>query len=190
LFGGGNAPSVSNVANVPAKSTAPVEQLAPVASPYGAPGSEAYDKVLASGLFDKDWYLSQYPDVAQACIDPIEHYLTVGVTEGRQPSAFFDAGFYLWVYPDLGASGVNPLLHYIEYGSRENRTPHPLFDIEWFKATSGFNPDSDETALRAYLRMAGTSNVWPTNLFVRCQGMLNLSSFRELDSYIERLASS
>lgn len=189
LRGGVNAPGVTNCDIIPAESME-AERSAPVEPSYGAPGSKPYEKILASGLFDKDWYLSQYSDVAQAGIDPIEHYLTAGAAERRQPGAFFDAGFYLWVYPDLGASGVNPLLHYIEYGSRENRTPHPLFDVEWFKATSGFDPDSDETALRAYLRMAGTSSVWPTNLFARCQGMLNLSNFRELDGYIERLASA
>ncbi|WP_386083030.1 glycosyltransferase [Vreelandella sp. F11] len=35
--------------------------------------------------FDADWYLAAYPDVAQAGIDPWEHYLRHGVKEGRLP---------------------------------------------------------------------------------------------------------
>ncbi|WP_427028335.1 glycosyltransferase [Halomonas sp. H2] len=35
--------------------------------------------------FDVDWYLAAYPDVAQAGIDPWEHYLRHGKAEGRLP---------------------------------------------------------------------------------------------------------
>ncbi|WP_250481592.1 hypothetical protein [Caballeronia sp. NCTM5] len=167
-----------------------VEQPGPVEAPFGSPGSREYEIIVKSGLFDRDWYLSQYEDIAVAGTDPIEHFLKAGAQERRNPCAFFDAGFYLWVYPDLAESEVNPLLHYIEYGSRENRTPHPLFDVEWFKATTGFDPESDETALAAYLRMAGTTDVWPTNLLSRCQTMLNLDSFDELDGYIKRVVAA
>ena len=44
-------------------------------------------KVLnKSGLFDRDYYLTQYPDIADAKIDPIRHYLEFGVREMRKPS--------------------------------------------------------------------------------------------------------
>lgn len=44
------------------------------------------------GLFDADGYLQRYPDVAQAGLDPLEHYLAHGQYEGRiatgqEPSA-------------------------------------------------------------------------------------------------------
>ncbi len=35
--------------------------------------------------FDPDFYLAEYPDVAAAGIDPLEHYLRHGQTEGRLP---------------------------------------------------------------------------------------------------------
>lgn len=38
-------------------------------------------------LFDANWYLSQYADVATAGVDPLQHYLTHGRFEGRQPCA-------------------------------------------------------------------------------------------------------
>lgn len=35
--------------------------------------------------FDPDFYLAQYPDVAAAGVDPLEHYLRYGQAEGRLP---------------------------------------------------------------------------------------------------------
>jgi chromosome segregation ATPase len=74
-----------------------------------------------SGLFDQQWYLSRYPDVAAAGVDPTEHYLQFGAAEGRNPSAKFDTVYYLQSNPDVAAAGVNPLLHYIQFGIAEGR---------------------------------------------------------------------
>jgi Rhamnan synthesis protein F/Tetratricopeptide repeat len=40
-----------------------------------------------SGRFDANWYLEQNPDVAQVGMDPLEHFLTYGLREGRKPNA-------------------------------------------------------------------------------------------------------
>jgi len=45
---------------------------------------------IASGVFDERFYLSTYPDIAAAGVDPLEHYLAAGRFEGRRPSAIFD----------------------------------------------------------------------------------------------------
>ena len=36
-------------------------------------------------LFDPDWYLATYPDLRDADIDPLQHYLDHGAAEGRWP---------------------------------------------------------------------------------------------------------
>jgi hypothetical protein len=36
--------------------------------------------------FDREWYLKEYPDVARAGIDPIDHYIPHGIQEGRWKS--------------------------------------------------------------------------------------------------------
>lgn len=74
-----------------------------------------------SGLFDKEWYLAEYPDVISGRIDPAEHYLRFGTAEGRNPSPMFDTRYYLQSNPDVAAAGVNPLVHYIEFGISEGR---------------------------------------------------------------------
>lgn len=77
--------------------------------------------IARSGLFDRDWYLKNYRDVAEQGADPIRHYLAFGANEGRHPSPAFSGTRYLECYPDVAASGMNPLLHFILYGRREGR---------------------------------------------------------------------
>ena len=74
-----------------------------------------------SALFDREWYVAQYPDVLETGLDPVDHYLRRGAMEGRNPSPAFDTLAYLSRYPDVRESAINPLAHYEEYGRSENR---------------------------------------------------------------------
>ncbi|CAI3938090.1 hypothetical protein [Commensalibacter communis] len=74
-------------------------------------------------LFDSAWYLATYQDVAMANCDPLDHYLSFGYREGRNPNRFFNTNFYLASYPDLAQSSINPFIHYILYGASEGRLP-------------------------------------------------------------------
>jgi TOD1/MUCI70, glycosyltransferase-like domain len=72
--------------------------------------------VVASGMFDERFYLKTYPDVAEAGIDPFEHYLTFGRFEKRRPSAIFDPVAYAESNPEVITSGMEPFLHYVLVG--------------------------------------------------------------------------
>ncbi|PRF94645.1 glycosyltransferase family 2 protein, partial [Burkholderia multivorans] len=74
-----------------------------------------------SGLFDREYYLRNRPDVAQAGVDPIDHYLECGWKEYADPSDRFSTSFYLKANDDVRSSGVNPLVHYALYGKKEGR---------------------------------------------------------------------
>lgn len=76
-----------------------------------------------SRLFDADWYLESYPDVADAKIDPLRHYMDLGWRERRDPGPEFVTSAYLKANPDVAAAGVNPLLHFLEFGYFEGRGP-------------------------------------------------------------------
>ncbi|WP_082766283.1 glycosyltransferase family 4 protein [Paramesorhizobium deserti] len=82
--------------------------------------------IHASGLFDADWYLKEYPDVKALGIDPIKHYLWLGWRLKRNPSQKFDAITYFKIHSDVAAAGINPLLHYVKWGRRENRAFAPI----------------------------------------------------------------
>jgi len=74
-----------------------------------------------SGLFNIEYYLRLNPDVLNAGVDPILHYLRFGGVEGRDPSPDFDSSWYLDTNPDVKIAGVNPLLHYLTHGKKEGR---------------------------------------------------------------------
>jgi len=46
--------------------------------------------ITSSGLFDRDWYLDQYPDVHKSGMDAALHYLHHGAAEGRNPGPWFE----------------------------------------------------------------------------------------------------
>ena len=74
-----------------------------------------------SGLFDRDWYVKHYPDVAETKMDPIKHYLRYGAPEGRDPNPDFSTWGYVETYPDVGTQRMNPFIHYLLYGRAEGR---------------------------------------------------------------------
>src|SRR5437773_253947 len=76
-----------------------------------------YEEVRKSGLFDAEYYLVTYPDVADRNLDPLVHYLEEGAGEGRNPYPDFDAGFYLEQCRARGEQPSNPLLHYLRIGA-------------------------------------------------------------------------
>lgn len=67
-------------------------------------------QVAASPLFDANWYLTRYPDVAIARIDPAQHYSLRGEAEGRDAGPAFSATAYAERHPEAVGAGLL-LLH-------------------------------------------------------------------------------
>lgn len=89
---------------------------------------ERAQHIVQSPWFDAQWYLQQYPDVAQDPVqsaNPALHYIRLGGFEGRNPSPYFDSSFYLESNPDVAITGINPLWHFLRNGQAEGRQPHP-----------------------------------------------------------------
>jgi GT2 family glycosyltransferase len=110
--------------------------------------------IVASGLFDADFYAEQYPDVVRGGFDPVIHYIRYGATERRNPSAAFDAAQYLAEYPDVRDANMNPLLHFILHGRTEGRkirraavrapAPKAPRDDEWEMLTASITTEAQE----------------------------------------------
>jgi hypothetical protein len=79
--------------------------------------------IARSTLFDREWYLKKYPDVAESGLDPIRHYVAFGAREGRDPSPEFSTRGYLSSNPHVVAPSVNPLWHFIRYGAVVSKQP-------------------------------------------------------------------
>ena len=89
-------PAPAEPAPNPEPEAEPAVDGAKAAEPAPAPPADlSADAALIRefGLFDADWYRAQYGDIP-ADMDPIEHYLTIGAAEGRNPNPLFDTGYY------------------------------------------------------------------------------------------------
>jgi hypothetical protein len=116
----------------------------------------ATTKTASADGFDPAFYLAQRPDVAQAGVDPLQHYLQYGINEGAFPNAEamavakggtagglsakdqksvdayasnpygFDPNFYLAERPDVAKAKQDPLQHYLQYGMAEG-TPRNAY---------------------------------------------------------------
>ena len=85
-----------------------------------------------NATFDVNFYLSQYPDVQAAGVNPLQHFLQFGIFENRVPKENFvaadqfDAAAYAAVNPDLAAAGITSAAalyaHFATFGFAESRT--------------------------------------------------------------------
>jgi GT2 family glycosyltransferase/glycosyltransferase involved in cell wall biosynthesis len=112
-------------------------------------GSESALRQVLSSFFDAPWYMSRYPDVVSAGLDPLRHFMIHGALESRDPNRWFDSTWYAEHYPDVRTTGVNPLLHYLQSGASELRNPHPRFDAAWYVDR---HPDAAANPLLYHLR--------------------------------------
>lgn len=77
--------------------------------------------IRGSSLFDTEWYLNHYPDVAVLDMDPVEHYVRYGAKLRRDPHPLFDAAWYGRHHADVERAGLDPLLHFLTFGRFEGR---------------------------------------------------------------------
>lgn len=109
-------------------------------------------------VFDPAWYRARYRDVAASGMDPLRHFIDLGLRERRDPNRWFDGAWYVRQYADVAASGAHPLLHYLAEGAAKGRDPHPRFDAGWY---IGQHPEAAGNALLFHVRF-GAPHGWLT----------------------------
>ncbi|MCI4677908.1 glycosyltransferase [Rhodoblastus acidophilus] len=123
---------------------------------------EIRDTIEKSELFDPNWYLERYPDVAGGHMDPLEHFVLHGGKELRDPSLWFHARDYAAKHAGEPEAAANPLLHYIENGgSRDARLREirntieqsQLFDPVWYLENYPDAASEDLDPLGHYIRV-------------------------------------
>lgn len=98
--------------------------------------------IRQSELFDGQWYLSAYWDLAGMKMSPAEHYLVLGWKEGRDPSKHFKTQEYLILNSDVREKGICPLLHYERNGKYEERR----YRLDGTKELAKYKPSVEEIA--------------------------------------------
>lgn len=98
--------------------------------------------------FDRAYYVAAYRDVADAGVDPLDHYLDTGWRELRNPTGWFDTGHYLRTYADVREAGLNPFWHYLVIGRSEDRETQarPKADKTPVSPQAPKNPDRTPVA--------------------------------------------
>lgn len=81
-----------------------------------------YDTI--SPVFDRKYYRRTCPSLPSDA-DPVEHYLSVGIRRGLQPTMDFSPEYYWRRYPDIRS--IEPFSHYLRFGQKEGRLPRPHF---------------------------------------------------------------
>ena len=81
-----------------------------------------HERVMVATEFDIAFYEEANGDVGEAGADPLEHFLTTGWKEGRDPNAQFSVKDYLESYPDVAAAAINPFYHFLAAGRGEGRS--------------------------------------------------------------------
>ncbi|EHJ57843.1 hypothetical protein [Novosphingobium pentaromativorans] len=93
--------------------------IALLSAPQTEPDLDAIPAIIASGLFDPEWYSAQY-GVIGSDQQLVEDYLRTSAQDPlRQPSPLFSGAFYSLEHADTRI--INPLVHYVRYGMREGR---------------------------------------------------------------------
>lgn len=96
--------------------------VAPLSLCRGTPSAvkeNQRQQLLRSPLFNGDYYLERYPDVAAAGVDAVDHYLKFGGAEGRDPSDCFSSSGYAFLQGL--APQQNPLLDYLQQQEAANK---------------------------------------------------------------------
>lgn len=75
--------------------------------------------------FDAEFYKKNNKDELPEGCDLIEHYLTVGWLQGRDPSPDFSVTAYVRKNVDVAASRIEPYYHYLTQGILEGRKASP-----------------------------------------------------------------
>lgn len=116
-------------------------------------------------LFDAAYYVASDQALAGSGVDPLWHYCTRGIREGRNPSPYFFTAWYLAEYPGVAARGLNPLLHYLLHGVEESTNPNPYFFTAWYQKKYQQDADQGLHPLLHYLAHGTAEGAWPNPYF-------------------------
>lgn len=105
-------------------------------------------------FFNASWYLSRYPQVAEALAEhkwfcALQHYLGNATPTAFDPLPEFSESYYLTRNPDIGdvveRGGVrNGYLHFLMYGVFEHRSPSEPIDLRWYAAQDAVRIDLEQ----------------------------------------------
>ncbi|MBI1198275.1 MAG: hypothetical protein GC203_10470 [Phenylobacterium sp.] len=140
-------------------------------------------RAAVAEAFDAAYYLAVNPDVRAAGTDPLEHFLSAGWREGRDPAPWFSVSHYLEANPDVAAAAMNPFAHYLLAGRDEGRAPRHDLGFR-YDVIAGLRPTAERIA-EAAARAAVAVTQAPEILAEALAGLGDLHVTLSHDHYLE-----
>jgi GT2 family glycosyltransferase len=125
---------------------------------------DRFDQLAVLCIFDREYYVATNPDVAASAIDPLVHFLTVGVAESRSPHPLIDLHYIVERRRDLYIQNLR-LSELIEAIERNLCDPSPYFSIEDYVSNQYILDASETSALLHYLSIGAEARARPNNFF-------------------------
>ena len=140
-----------------------IEQKFKIAKKYLR--SEKQELVGSDGIFDIEFYKSQFPSKSPKPYNFLLHYLKIGHKRGLWPHFLFDLGYYRHEAQKKGYDiDVEPFEHYCKVGAYENISPSMYFDNDWYRSTYLGRIKSPISPLEHFLSI-GSSNGYSVSPF-------------------------
>lgn len=114
-------------------------------------------------LFDPDFYIAAYGDIAAYPLSAFHHFIHWGIREKRRPNPLFDPVYYASCNLDVPIE--DSVDHYFRFGCWEGRNPHPLFDSAFYLREHPFAAEEMENPLLHYLQHGYRPEFAPHPLF-------------------------
>gem|GEM_PF-1850377 len=116
-------------------------------------------------VFDGAWYLARYPDVLGAGLDPLDHLMGSGLTEGRDPGPYVDLSYVATLVPDLAGDPHAVLRHVLDRALVDGDPVSPFVDVPWYRHQHGLQSASP-TEVFEHLVTLGRQQHLPPSPFV------------------------
>lgn len=117
--------------------------------------------IRLADFFDSDYYLAMYPDIRDAGVDPLEHFVRLGSAENRRAHPLFDPDSYRIAYPDAETYPGGAIRHYLAIGSARRYNPSVVFDAARYARLAHL--DRDEEVITHYATVG--QDISPHELF-------------------------
>ena len=113
-------------------------------------------------VFDEGWYLGKYPDVMNAGVGGVDHFLAAGVHEWRNPAPHVDLRFVAEALPQERRTGASTLRFLLERGIDAGLPTSPFVDTDWLRRRGDETQRSPREVLAAFVASAGQRGASPS----------------------------
>jgi len=134
-----------------------------------------YKLIVQASIFDRSFYLQEYPDVQKGGADEIMHFIKYGEKEGRSPSPIFEPTYYKNQISKKYRS-TNSLVHYMFLGRFTGKSPSVWFNTKYYLANNKDVARSKIDPLVHFLEKGGVEGRNPCESFDSLFYLANNSS--------------